>query len=340
MNTAAGMDSGRWHALRIVAENRLAVRAARSLVRSVQRGKRVALNPLVLHGPTGCGKTALVAALLAELATGPGVATAQAVSVGDVARAAAADPGAEGFADADLRTCDVLVLEDVQLLPVREAGAVADLLDRRTARGRAVVVTATAGPASLKELPQALTSRLAAGLVVPLDVSSAVSRRAVLADAAATQSYRLTADALDWLAGPGSGGGLRAALGRLAGLALGAKAFPGPLDRAACEAILAASGLPTSAGPDVPGIIRRVAAAFGVTEKELLGISRLRRVLMPRQVAMFLAREVCGLSFPRLAVAFGRDHTTVLHAVRKVEAELATDGQLAAVVKQLRMEVG
>jgi chromosomal replication initiator protein len=332
MNTAAGTDAGRWHALRVIAENRSAVRAARALVRAVARGKRPSDSPLVLHGPTGCGKSALVAALLAELATG--TATAQAVSAGDVARAAA-DPLADGFADADLRTCDLLVLEDVQLLPPREAGAVADLLDRRGQRGRAVVATATAGPAQLN-LPQALTSRLAAGLVVPLEAPGPASRRAILADAA---TVRLTPDALDWLAGPGSGGGLRAALGRLAALTTAAKVVRGPLDRTACEEILAASGLPTSAGPDVPGIIGKVAAAFGVTVKELTGPSRLRRVLVPRQVAMFLAREACGLSFPRLAAAFARDHTTVLHAVRKIAAELGEDERLAAVVRRLRAEV-
>ncbi len=332
MNTATGTESGRWHALRVFAENRFAVRAARVLVRAVLRGRRALGSPLAIHGPTGCGKSALVAALLAEVATG--TATARAVSVGDVARTAA-DPLSDGFADADLRSCDLLVLEDVQLLPPREAGAVADLLDRRAARGRAVVVTASVGPAQLS-LPQALTSRLAAGLVVPLDAPGPASRRAVLADAA---RVRLTHEALDWLAGAGGGGSLRAALGRLAALGPGAKAFPGPLDRAACEEILAASGLPTSHGPDVPGIIGKVAAAFGVTAKELLGPSRLRRVLVPRQVAMFLAREACGLSFPRLAAAFGRDHTTVMHAVRKVGADVTTDERLAGVVKRLRAEV-
>jgi chromosomal replication initiator protein len=327
MNSAAGKESGRWHALRVFAENRSAVRAARSLARAVARGKR-AVSPLVLHGPTGCGKSAVVAALLAELATG--TATARSVSAGDVAREAA-DPTADGFADPDLRACDVLVLEDVQLLPPREAGAVADLLDRRAARTRAVVATATVGPSQL-ELPQALTSRLAGGLVVPLDPPGAAARRAILADAA---RVRLTPDALDWLA---AGVGLRAALGRAAALALGAKAFPGPLDRAACAEILSAAGLPTSPGPDVPAIIGKVAAAFGVTAKELLGPSRLRRVLVPRQVAMFLAREACGLSFPRLAAAFGRDHSTVMHAVRKVGAELETDARLAGVVRRLRAE--
>jgi chromosomal replication initiator protein len=83
-----------------------------------------------------------------------------------------------------------------------------------------------------------------------------------------------------------------------------------------------------------------VAAAFGITEKQLLGTSRLRPVLLPRQVAMYLAREVAKLSLPRIGAAFGRDHTTVLHACRKVEAAMATDDVLKARVRQLRGELG
>ena len=86
--------------------------------------------------------------------------------------------------------------------------------------------------------------------------------------------------------------------------------------------------------------MRRVAAAYGTTEKALLGTSRLRPVLLPRQVAMYLARELTGLSLPRIGVAFSRDHTTVLHACRKIEAELTTDVGLAARVNQLRRELG
>ena len=93
-------------------------------------------------------------------------------------------------------------------------------------------------------------------------------------------------------------------------------------------------------GVELPAIMKRVAAAFGVTEKELLGISRLRRVLVPRQVAMYLARELSGLSLPRIGAAFGRDHTTVLHAFCKVNEALASDERLAATVRQLRRELG
>jgi chromosomal replication initiator protein len=87
--------------------------------------------------------------------------------------------------------------------------------------------------------------------------------------------------------------------------------------------------------------VKRVVAAFGVSEAELLGASRLRGVLRARQVAMYLARDLTGLSLPRLGAAFGgRDHTTVLHACRKVEEEMASDAVLAKRVSELRSVLG
>jgi chromosomal replication initiator protein len=126
----------------------------------------------------------------------------------------------------------------------------------------------------------------------------------------------------------------------LQNLAQIAPALPGPLDRKAVEEVLAATGQPTSRQTDLQAIMKRVAAAFAVTEKELLAPSRLRTVLVARQVAIYLARGLTGLSLPRIAAAFGRDHTTVLHACRKVEEAMASDERLAGAVGQLRCELG
>ncbi len=201
-------------------------------------------------------------------------------------------------------------------------------------------MTASAGPSRLAHLPQRLTSRLAAGLVIQLDPLAAPSRRVILAEVATITGVRLTADALDWLAEQTTGGGVRTTLGLLQNLAQVAKAFPGPLARADVQQTLAETGQPTSAATDVSRIVGRVAAAFGVSEKELLGPSRLRSVMRPRQVAMYLARELTGLSLPRLGAAFGRDHTTVLHACRKVAAEIEDDAALANKVSDLRSALG
>ncbi|MBY0514966.1 MAG: hypothetical protein K2P78_13755, partial [Gemmataceae bacterium] len=171
-------------------------------------------------------------------------------------------------------------------------------------------------------------------LVLRLDPPGPASRRVLLADAAGRRKLRLTDDALDWLATQATG--VRELLGFVQVLGPLAKGYPGSLDRAAVAEILVGTGQPTSNGRDLDGIVRRVAAAFGVTERELRGPSRLRRVLVPRQVAMYLARAVGGWSLPRIGAAFDRDHTTVLHAVRKVEAALLDDAALAVTVDQLR----
>ena len=313
-------------------ENRVAVRAMRSVCRSVLATKRPTANPLVLHGAPGTGKSRLVAALVERLSASPDGVTVQAVSAGDLARS----PD-EGLADRDLFDCDLLALEDIQHLTDRTADAACDLIDRRVTRRRATIVTASSGPAGLTHLPRRLTSRLAAGLVVQLEPLSAPSRRAILADVATVKGVRLTPDALDWLAEQATGGGVRATLGLLQNLAQVAKAFPGPLGRPEVEQTLAGSGQPTSPACDVSAIVKRVAAAFGVDEKAMLGASRLRGVLKPRQVAMYLTRELTGLSLPRIGAAFGgRDHTTVLHACRKVEEDMASDVALAKQVSELR----
>lgn len=321
----------RWNGFLVLPENRVAVRTVRSVCRTVLAKKRPGANPLVLHGPPGTGKSRLSASLVKHLSTSPDGVTAQVVSAGDIARS----PD-ESLADRELFACDLLALEDVQHLTGRTADAACDLIDQRTVRRRATVVTASAGPSQLAHLPQRLTSRLSAGLVVQLEPLTATSRRAILAEVASLKGVRLTGEALDWLAEQATGGGVRATLGLLQNLAQVASAFPGPLTRADVQQTLTETGQPTSSTGAVSRIVERVAAAFGVSEKELLGASRLRGVLKPRQVAMYLARELTGLSLPRLGAAFGRDHTTVLHACRKVESEIADDAGLAKKVDELR----
>lgn len=328
-------SSSRWHDFLVLPENRVAVRAVRSICRTVRAEKRPPANPLVLHGAPGTGKSRLVAAGVTELTTSEGL-TLQTVSAGDLARSSE-----DSLSDRELFDCDLLTLEDIQHLSSRSANAMCELIDRRAARRRATIVTTNAGPAGLTHLPRRLTSRLAAGLVIQLEPLSVASRRAILADAATTKRVRLTDDALDWLAEQSTGGGVRTTLGLLQNLAQIARAFPGPLGVVEVQQTFANTGQPTSSpARDVSTIVKRVATAFGLSEKELLGTSRLRGVLRPRQIAMYLSRELTGLSLPRIGAAFARDHTTVLHACRKVEVEIGEDASLARQVSELRATLG
>jgi chromosomal replication initiator protein len=172
-------------------------------------------------------------------------------------------------------------------------------------------------------------------LVVALEPLSASSRAAIVSDAAKRLRVRLEPDALARIAHESPT--VRAAFGLLQNVSQVAKALPGPVSAAHVEQVLTATGQPTSRETAVSEIVKRVALAFAVSERELLGESRLRGVLRARQVAMYLVRELTGLSLPRIGVAFAdRHHTTVLHACQKVEAELEADAALAGRVRELR----
>ena len=324
-----------WGKFVSVPENRSAVAAARRLIRTLTRPdptRKPAPTPLVLHGPPGTGKTFLVQTLVRKLIENPAGLTVQVVAAREVPRA----PDDEL---ADLRLADLLAIEDVQHLPARGAGDVVRLLDHRTARRRPTVVIASEGPARLSALPHRLTSRLAAGLVVQLEPLSRVSRRQLLDHLAGKRKLRLTDDALDLLAAKPTGGGVRPLLGMLETLAAQSRGVLGSLDVDDVTRLLAAGQSTPHRGP-VGTIVAKVAAAFGVAVKDVLGTCRQRAVLVPRQVAMYLAREVAKLSSPQVGAAFKRDHTTVLHACKKVREAQKSDAKLRRTVRELTAALG
>lgn len=83
----------------------------------------------------------------------------------------------------------------------------------------------------------------------------------------------------------------------------------------------------------------QVAKHFGLSVKELQSPSRYRRVARPRQIGMYLCRELTGKSYPLIGEAFCRDHTTVMHAVQHIGALIATNEEVAALVEGARRSI-
>lgn len=312
-------------------ENRAALLAAR------QVAERPSVDsPLFLHGPPGSGKSHLAAALIDEATQRrPGLAIA-ALAAGDLETLVRPEED-DDFDPLDVvRQADLLLVEDVQHVTARTDAALVRLFDYFHARRKQMVFTAAVGPRLLEHLSARLTSRLAGGLVVGLEAWAAPSRLTLLQDKLKRKQITVRRDVLAWLAGQLTGGGrqLDGAVARLETLAR----LHGKLDLATVTANFREQA--DAARPSVERIVERVGVAFRVAPKELCSACRHPGVLLPRQVGMYLVRRLTDLSLGQIGAYFGgRDHSTVLHACRKVEDALNRDAALSGAVRQLHADL-
>jgi chromosomal replication initiator protein len=325
-----------------LAENQAAQLAVERVADCVcERGPRRTINPLFLYGPAGTGKSHLVSALLADVTGRAPDLQVALLAAGDFESLLLPDARSQTeLGDEELksaRQADLLIVEDLQHLPARVEEAFVHLIDRGLARGQQLVFTAPAGPGQLDHLPARVTSRLGSGLVVGLGLLSPSSRRIFLQDRTNRRGLNVGADTIEWLAMhvPGSARQLEGAIARLTSLP---RLPDQPLG---VETVAEHFGVEASVGrPTVERIAQRVGHYFRVEPRQLQARSRSRHTLLPRQVGMYLARQLTALSLQQIGAYFGgRDHSTVLHACRKVEQALAHDVHLSGAVRQLHADL-
>ena len=329
-------------------ENELAMAAAQAMARGEHRG----LSPMIVHGPSGVGKSRLLAGLVAErLRREPGAAVAHldaetfAASYAEASGTREREPGGDGWSEmrGRVREVDLLVLEDLEGLlrapPARDE--LAHTLDALEAAGAAVAISARTAPGTWprREWPTRLISRLQAGLTVRLDPPGLAARRRYLLHRAGGHGLTLQAEAVERLAATADG--YRTIDGWLARLALEARVGAGPkpggakaraLDAATVADILAEESSLVGSAVSIESIARAVASRFGVRLGLLRGPSRRASIVAARHLAMHLARTLTGSSFAAVGAYFGgRDPATVRHACRAAVDRLAADPALAAV---------
>lgn len=321
-----------WDGFLVGPENAL----AHAGVMAMARGDDPALSPLVVHGPSGSGKSRLLAALVAErLVRRPESSVAHLGAEVFVALCHEATELPGGWAElrGRFRDLDLLVLDDLHALKraplvLEELG---HTLDALTATGGAVAVSARVGPGQWSGWPSRLVNRLIGGLSVRVDRPGPASRRRYLLDHG--RGLRLSAGAVDVLADAADG--YRTLDGWLARIALAGRVGPDPLGITEIESILAEDGTTPSLSLD--RIVKDVAARFGIRPSAIRSPARHASLVGPRHLAMHLARELTPLSFAAIGAYFGgRDAATVRHACRAAAARLDADPALGAAVSALR----
>ena len=326
--------------------NTLAHAAARQVAEG-RRGDPVMFNPLYIHAGVGLGKTHLLQAVTwAGNAAGERKVlylTAEKFMYGFVA--ALKTQTALAFKEA-LRGIDVLVIDDLQFLQGKSTQAeFCHTLNALIVAGRQVVIAADRPPSDLESLDDRVRSRLAGGLVVEMGSLGEELRLGILKSRVAAArvhhaSFDVPDPVLDYLARAitHNGRDLEGAINRLLAHSK-LNAQPVTLDMAEREV----RDLIRPQEPKrikIEDIQRVVARQYNVSRSDLLSSRRTANVVRPRQVAMYLAKTLTLRSLPEIGRRFGgRDHTTVLHAVRKIEALVAKDNALSEEVESLKRQL-
>jgi chromosomal replication initiator protein len=317
--------------------NRLAHAAALSVAEMPSQ----AYNPLFIYGPPGLGKTHLLHAVgnyVGSFGGGLTVRYATAEEFTNAFLAALARRDLDDFKE-HFRGVDVLLIDDVQFLE-RKARSEEELFHTFNAlydAGSQLVITCDRLPGDLGDLEDRLRERFAAGLVTDIERPDPATRLAILRKRAAHDGVVASDDALALLAARVTtnvraleGALIRmVAYGSLSGRALDATLAADVLDRLGVA-------LTTTRLTTIEAVQTAACSHFALTLEELLSRSRAERVLWPRQAAMYLCKELTTQSLPTIGRAFGgRDHTTVLHACKRVAAHIAVSPPAFADIEAL-----
>jgi len=326
------------------ASNRLACAAAQEVAAAFSAPQPL-FNPLFVHGNVGLGKTHLLHAISWDVKHQKPEAqvlylTAERFMSGFVQALRARD--ALAFKE-KLRRIDILLIDDMEFLqgPTIQQ-EFCHTLNSLIDGGRQVVVAADRAPTQLDKLDMRMRSRLGGGLVAEIGAMDYELRRKILEKRAAeacsdTKGLEISDIVLAFLSErlTESGRELEGAVHRLRA---SYQLTDEPVTLETAEQIV--RDLMRGAEPRrvrIDDILRTVSKHYGVNRGDLLSGRRNRSIVRPRQIGMYLAKLLTSRSLPEIGRRFGnRDHTTVLHAIRKIEQLMSDDNQLREEIELLK----
>jgi chromosomal replication initiator protein len=236
-----------------------------------------------------------------------------------------------------LRSADMLMIDDVQFIAGKETTQEEFLhtVDELLSGGKRLVISADRAPHALDGVEGRILSRLTQGLVVDIQPADYQLRRAIIASKAALLETEISSDVLDLLASR-IATNVRELEGGLNRLIAYAAMNNQPITVEFAEEILADMFRASKRRITIDEIQKRVSEHFRIRHAEMVSARRAREVARPRQIAMYLAKQLTPRSLPEIGRRFGgRDHTTVIHAVRQIEKLRASDNEIDNDVRTL-----
>lgn len=307
--------------------------------RVAERPSSPGFNPLFLYGGVGLGKTHLMHAIGSELTRGGKVSVAYMSAEKFMYRfiAAIRSQSTMEFKE-QLRSVDVLMIDDLQFL-IGKDNTQEEFFHTFNAlvdAGRQIVVSADKSPSDLSGLEDRLRTRLGCGMVADIHATTFELRISILESKAAASGVPVPAKVLEFLAHKITSN-VRELEGALNRLIAHANLFGRPVTLEATQDVLHDILKAHDRRVTIEEIQRKVAEHWNIRLTDMSSARRARAVARPRQVAMYLAKQLTSRSLPEIGRKFGnRDHTTVMHAVARVTELMERDPAFAEDVELLR----
>jgi chromosomal replication initiator protein len=303
-------------------------RFARAAAIAVAEAPAKAYNPLFIYGDSGLGKTHLLHAIGAysrELFPNIRVRYVSSEEFTNDFINSIRDDKATSF-QRRYRDLDVLLIDDIQFLENKERTQEEFFHTFNTLHNakKQIVISSDRSPKQLTTLEDRLRSRFAWGFTIDVQPPELETRIAILRKKAAQDRLNAPDDVLEYIASKISTN-IRELEGALIRVTAFASLNRQSVDMGLAEIVLK-DLMPNESNPEITAatIMAQTAAFFKLTLEDLCGTSRSRALVEARQIAMYLCRELTDLSLPKIGQTFGgRDHTTVMHADRKIRELMA-----------------
>ena len=240
---------------------------------------------------------------------------------------------------AKLRMVDLLMVDDIQFIAGREATQQEffNTFNELYNDNKQIVLTSDKPPKDIQRLEERLCSRFEWGLVVDIQAPDRETREAILREKTVQEKISVPDDVLQLIAGK-IDSNIRELEGCLTRLVAYSNLTREPITMEVCERALKDIFDQRKVKQITAELIMQtVTDYYGLTMGDLTGPTRRREITVPRQIAMYLTREMTGMSLPQIGTVFGgRDHTTVLHSCKTVEANMTQNTDVKAVVEDIK----
>jgi len=301
-------------------------------------------NPLFFYGGVGLGKTHLMHAIGHQyLQINPGARVKYVTSenfANDFINSIQ-HRKQESFRQ-DYRNVDLLLVDDIQFFAEKEGTqeeffhTFNELYDKRTQ----IVLTSDRLPNEIPKLQERLVSRFAWGLSVDITPPDLETRIAILRKKANAEGLEIPNDTLSYIAGH-----IDSNIRELEGALVRVQAYSA-IKQSDITTSLAADALRSMTKSDkkqnlsIPAIQQVVCKYYDITLAEMKGKKRVKNIVMPRQIAMYLSREMTTSSLPKIGKEFGgKDHTTVIHAHEKIEKKIDEEQEFKSEINDLKKQL-